>query len=88
MAELQSKPSFLSDVVVQELADGEVLTYDETASKGISQNPLSTFNLSNLSDYAITNPTDSSSLIYNSFLSKWIDTSNQIITMDFSLYVR
>ena len=25
--------SFLSDVVIQELADGEVLTYDETTSK-------------------------------------------------------
>ena len=59
--------SFLSDVVIQELADGEVLTYDETTSKWINQAPTSG-NLSTLSDCAITEPiSDSSSLIYNSF---------------------
>ena len=56
--------------VIQELADGEVLTYDVTTSKWINQNPFSTVNLSGLSDCAITNPTDSSSLIYNTFFFK------------------
>ena len=88
MAELQSKPILLSDVVIQELADGEVLTYDETTSKWINQAPTSG-NLSTLSDIAITEQiSDSSSLIYNSYLQKWINVPYDVLSMDFtSLYV-
>ena len=80
--------SLLSDVDIQELAGGEVLTYDAITSKWKNQAPTSG-NLSTWSDIAITEPiSDSSSLIYNTFLNKWINTPNQVITMDLSLYVR
>ena len=80
----------LPDVVIDTdaVSNGEVLTYDTTSSKWKNQNPLSSIHLSSLSDCAISNPSDSSSLIYSSYLSKWINTPNQIITMDFILYVR
>ena len=52
---------------IQELANGEVLSYDANTLNWKNQTPTSG-NLSTLSDIAITEPiSDSSSLIYNTF---------------------
>ena len=80
----------LPDVVIDAdtFSDGEVRTYD-TASSAWKNKTNSNVNLSSLSDCSITNQSVSSTLLYNSFVNKWINVPCDVIFMDFSsLYVR
>lgn len=65
----------LTDVDLDELADGQILKYDSENSKWVNATNEAVTTLANLTDTEITNPSDGQILKYDAASGKWINAT-------------
>lgn len=60
----------LTDVDIDDIADGDAIVYDEATEKFINKAPA----LADLADVTVTEPADADALTYDEDTSKWVNT--------------
>ena len=70
----------MGDVSLNNLADGQVLTYNATTGKWVNANPQGgVTDLASLTDVTLTTPSANQVLLYNGTTSKWINSALKTI---------